>query len=99
MTHKSKCSICGGDLPIPKYDGDTPPKLNGKPICYPCWGIEHENKTTIIINYRMRSYVQGQETVMEHTSIRLDQLPSFIDTIFRKPGYSVEFVLLEEGCG
>lgn len=95
----NKCSMCGGDLPSPEYEGDNPPELNGKPICYDCWAIEDENKTPIVINYRMRSYVQGQKTVMKHAAVRLDRLPSFIDELFRRPGYWVEFVLLEKGCG
>lgn len=92
------CSRCGGDLPTPQYEGDNPPKLNGKPICYDCWAIEHKNRDPIIVNYRMTSFVQGKEDVMEHIVIRLDQLPHFIDELFRKPGYRVEYVLLEEGC-
>lgn len=94
---KRKCSLCGNDLPDPEYDGDTPPELNGKFICYNCWGIEYENKTPIIIDYRMTSYVQGQENIMKSEGIRLDELPAFIDKLFRKTGYYVDFILLKEG--
>jgi hypothetical protein len=91
--------MCGGDLPVPKYDGDTPPEVNGKPVCYGCWGIEDTNKTPIIINYRMTGYVQGNENIMESKVVRLDQLSAFLEELFRRPGYWVEFVLLKKGCG
>jgi hypothetical protein len=98
MMNENKCSMCSGDLPIPEYDGDDPPKVKGKPVCYECWGIEHTNKTPFIINYKITSYVQGQEDVMSTKEIRLDELPTFIDQLFRKPGYWVDFVLIENGC-
>jgi len=91
------CSICGGDLPLPEFEGDNPPEINGKPVCYRCWVIESTNKTQIIINYRLSSYIQNQEDIMGHSIISLDQLPPFIDELIRKPGYWMEFILIEKG--
>jgi hypothetical protein len=102
---REDCSICGKPFDAEYFECPPHPihysgaKVDGKHVCYPCWGGVYSDRQPVIISYHMTSYVTNKTDRLVDTSTTIKELPLIVDNLMREPGYTVDWILIRRSCG